>query len=264
MDTDACEERMRALECYHMLRVPPGAWIVLRVDGRSFSRFTAQHFQKPFDAQFHALMVQTASALLRELQGVYAYTESDEISLLLHHEWDLFDRELEKIVSLSAATASAAFTLASQHMVQFDSRVWLGPRDEQVIDYFRWRQEDATRCGLNGTCYWLLRQQGQRAQTATAALNHLSVAAKNELLFQNGINFNDLPAWQRRGTGIRWETYEKTGFDPKHQRATIATRRRIAVDEDLPMKDAYATYMRDLLELPYGRPLIREKRSQAS
>jgi tRNA(His) 5'-end guanylyltransferase len=27
-------------------------------------------------------------------------------------------------------------------------------------------------------------------------------AEKNELLFQYGINFNDLPAWQKRGAGI--------------------------------------------------------------
>jgi tRNA(His) guanylyltransferase len=79
MDRDDFEKRMRALEYFHSLRVLPGAWVVLRVDGRGFSRFTEAHYEKPFDPAFHALMLQTARTLLEELQGIYAYTESDEI-----------------------------------------------------------------------------------------------------------------------------------------------------------------------------------------
>ena len=30
----------------------------------------------------------------------------------------------------------------------------------------------------------------------------MSVSQKNELLFQAGINFNDLPTWQKRGIGF--------------------------------------------------------------
>jgi tRNA(His) 5'-end guanylyltransferase len=43
-------------------------------------------------------MVETAKALLSELDGIYAYTESDEISVLFPPDCDLFDRSLEKIV----------------------------------------------------------------------------------------------------------------------------------------------------------------------
>jgi tRNA(His) 5'-end guanylyltransferase len=46
MDRDTFEQRMRALEYFHSLRVLPGAWVVLRVDGRSFSRFTEAHYHK--------------------------------------------------------------------------------------------------------------------------------------------------------------------------------------------------------------------------
>jgi tRNA(His) 5'-end guanylyltransferase len=51
----------------HALTVPPGMWVVIRVDGRSFSRFTANRFDKPFDPKFSELMVDTAKALLVEL-----------------------------------------------------------------------------------------------------------------------------------------------------------------------------------------------------
>ncbi|GLY76657.1 hypothetical protein Airi01_049240 [Actinoallomurus iriomotensis] len=34
------ENRMRSLEWFHSLAVLPGAWTIIRVDGRGFSRFT--------------------------------------------------------------------------------------------------------------------------------------------------------------------------------------------------------------------------------
>src|SRR5689334_11800238 len=114
MKPDDFEQRLRALEYFHSLRLLPGAWAVVRVDGRGFSHFTEAHFEKPFDPAFHTLMVQTAKALLTELQGMYAYTESDEISVLFRPDWNLFDREVEKIVSISAGIASATFTQSSQ------------------------------------------------------------------------------------------------------------------------------------------------------
>lgn len=248
MDRDDFEKRMRALEYFHSLRVLPGAWVVLRVDGRGFSRFTEAHYEKPFDPAFHALMLQTARTLLEELQGIYAYTESDEISILFRPEWRMFDREVEKLVSISAGIARATFTLASRQPAHFDSRLWLGVDVAQVIDYFQWRQADAARCALNGWCYWTLRKAGKSVAAATTALKHQTVAAKNELLFQHGINFNDVPVWQRRGSGLSWETYEKTGYDPIQQKEVTTSRRRIQVSEELPMKEAYGDWLRQIID----------------
>lgn len=60
---------MRALEYYHTLKLLPGTWTVLRVDGRGFSHLTAEHFEKPFDERFHQGMVTTAQAMREEFQG---------------------------------------------------------------------------------------------------------------------------------------------------------------------------------------------------
>ena len=107
--------------------------------------------------------------------------------------------------------------------------------------------EDAHRNALNGHCYWLLRQQGKSATQATAALLHLSVAQKNALLFQAGINFNDVPLWHKRGVGIYWETYEKSACNPKTGEPVTAVRRRLRVDYELPMKERYSAFMTALL-----------------
>lgn len=245
MNSDTFEARMRALEYFHSLRVLPGAWIVIRVDGHGFSRLTATGFEKPFDLRFHDLMTRTARALLEGLGALYAYTESDEISVLLPRAWELFSREVEKIVSLSAGLASATFTHAAGTPAHFDSRLWLGVDEEQVVDYFRWRQADAARCALNGWCYWTLRGAGRSTAEATRALEHQSVGFKNELLFQQGINFNNLPAWQRRGTGLYWESYRKEGFNPQTGQQVWAERRRVKVEESLPLGENYDRFVRD-------------------
>jgi tRNA(His) guanylyltransferase len=159
-----------------------------------------------------------------------------------------FDRKLEKVVSLSAGIASAAFTQACGAPVHFDSRVWLGADAALVVDYFRWRQAEAARCALHGWCYWTLRQAGRSVTEATVALQGASVSDKNELHFQHGINFNDLPTWQRRGVGLYWQEYRKAGYDPQQQRAVRAIRHRLTVDQVLPLKDAYAQWLSNLLQ----------------
>jgi len=247
MDNNTFEQRMRELEYFHNQRLLPGLWVVVRVDGRGFSGFTEARFEKPFDIKFHHLMLQTTQALLDQMHGIYAYTESDEISVLFPQNWDFFDRSLEKIVSISASIATATFTQAAGEAVNFDSRVWLGADNATVADYFSWRQADATRCALNSCAYWTLRQQGKTARKATSELERQSVAFKNELLFQNGINFNDLPAWQRRGTGLYWEEYAKVGYNPIENKEVTVMRRRIKIDETLPMKEDYRDFIYQIL-----------------
>jgi tRNA(His) 5'-end guanylyltransferase len=253
------EAAMRSREWFHGLAVPPGMWTVIRVDGRSFSRLTAEHFDKPFDPKFNDLMVRTAEALLREFEGRYAYTQSDEISVLLAPGHDLFDRSVEKLVSISVAVASSTFTLELQAAAQFDSRLWIGATTDDVADYFSWRTADSARNALNGWCYWTLRKDGMSARAATSKLDGLSVAEKNELLFQRGVNFNDMPSWQRRGVGLRWETYTKVGFDPIRQVQVEATRRRVAVDRELPMGDEYRRQIERMCGLTAPSDRIQEK-----
>lgn len=61
--------------------------------------------------------------------------------------------------------------------------------------------------------------------------------------FQHGINFNDVPAWQKRGTGVYWESYEKEGFNPKLGQPVAVTRRRLKIDRDLPLAEDYAAFI---------------------
>ncbi len=116
-------------------------------------------------------------------RAAYGYTQSDEISLLLHHDKDTFGRKTRKLESVFAGDTSATFSLLLGDLAAFDARVSQLPSLDLVVHYFRWRSQDAHRNSLNGHCYWTLRHQGRKAREAADSLLALSVAAKNELLF---------------------------------------------------------------------------------
>jgi tRNA(His) guanylyltransferase len=150
---------------------------------------------------------------------------------------------VEKLVSISAGVASASFSVAAGFAGVFDSRIWLGTSGNDVADYFSWRQADATRCALNGWCYWTLRAEGETARAATKTLDGLDRSGRNELLFARGINVNDVPSWQRRGVGLRFEDFEREGFDPVRQASVSTTRRRVAIDRELPTGEEYRAFV---------------------
>jgi tRNA(His) guanylyltransferase len=251
MKFDDLDQKMRVFETALDLCVVPGLYMVARLDGRSFTRLTKEvhKFEAPFDQRFRDLMVETAEHLMNDcgFNVVYGYTECDEISLLFALEENSFGRKLRKLVSILAGEASARFTLLLGALACFDCRISQLPGVALVVDYFRWRNEDAHRNALNAHCYWFLRKQGKTVGEATATLSGMSVAAKNELLFSSGINFNDLPLWQRRGVGLYWEEYERPAENPVTGEKMVARRRRIRRDLELPMKDDYSTFLRNLI-----------------
>jgi len=235
------DNRMRVFETTSDQCVLPGIYMVARIDGRHFHTLTKEtgKFEVPFDEKFRDLMIGTVEHLMKNsgFSFLYGYTESDEISLLFSLETQDFGRKLRKLNSILAGEASAKFSLLYGDIGVFDCRISQLPQQKDVIDYFRWRNEDACRNALNAWCYWTLRKEGQNKNAATKAIEGVSVADKNELLFQRGINFNNLPLWQKRGVGFYWENYDKNG----------AVRRRLKVDKELPQGDAYGEFISNFL-----------------
>ena len=204
MHFDDLDAKMRTFEEAHDHCVMPGIYMVARIDGRGFTKLTKEvhQFDAPYDQRFRDMMLDTIEHLMTcGFNITYAYTQSDEISLLFTLNEQTFGRKMRKYESILAGEVSAKFSLLLGALAAFDCRISQLPNVENVIDYFRWRQEDAHRNALSGHCYWLLRKQGQSVNEATNALSGMSTAEKNELLWQAGINFNELPAWQRRGMG---------------------------------------------------------------
>ncbi len=148
-------------------------------------------------------MIETVKHLMNcGFKIIYGYTQSDEISLLFDSNDITFQKKERKLNSVLAGEASAKFSLLLSDIGVFDCRLCELPNNTLVVDYFRWRNEDAHRNALNSHCYWSLRKEGMSPNEATKKLSGISITEKNELLFQKGINFNELPNWQKRGIGI--------------------------------------------------------------
>ena len=221
-------------------------YLAARLDGRSFTRLTKEvcQFEAPFDVRFRDMMVETTKALMNSgFRIVYGFTESDEISLLFHPDDNTFGRKVRKINSTLAGEASAAFSLLLGKAATFDCRVIPLPSRERVADYFAWRQEDAHRNSLNAWCYWTLRKEGCSVSEATAALEGKSVPYKNELLFQRGINYNDLPAWQKRGIGVTFEDVPKEGYNPLTKETVLTSRRELVANLELKLGEEYRQFI---------------------
>ena len=150
MSFDRLDQRMRAFETQGDRAVPPGVFIVARIDGRSFTRLTReqQDFDAPFDARFRDCMIATTRRLFGCGFGVvYGYTQSDEISLLLRRDDNTFGRKLRKLCSVLAGEASAAFTSALGSPGAFDCRVSQLPTDRDVIDQSASQKSSRRGCG---------------------------------------------------------------------------------------------------------------------
>lgn len=252
MNFDEFDRQMRVYEESLDQYILPDMYIAARLDGRSFTRLTKEicKFEAPFDERFRDMMIATVHTLMERsgFRIVYGYTESDEISLLFHPEEKTFSRKVRKLNTTLAGEASAAFSLLLGQAATFDCRIIPLPNLKRVADYFAWRQEDSHRNSLNAHCYWALRRDGLSKQAATDQLTGKSVAFKNELLFQHGINFNDLPAWQWRGAGVYYTSRTKEGFNPLTNERVTAERRVLFTDLELPIGDKYREFVLDLIK----------------
>lgn len=198
--------------------------VAIRIDGKAFHTFT-RGFHKPFDEVLIKSMQETMKYLCENIQGcVLGYTQSDEITLILVDYKKLtssawFDYEVQKICSIAASMATMAFnkffrdnvgdylyenyddqyladyieTLqnAVDNGAMFDARCFNIPKEE-VTNLIYWRQLDASRNSIQ--------MVGQANFSHKELQNKSCNDIQDMLMTQKGINWNDLPTYQKRGS----------------------------------------------------------------
>jgi tRNA(His) guanylyltransferase len=188
--------------------LPRRTYSILRIDGKCFSKYT-KGLERPFDQKLINDMDETACFLCENIQGSkFAYVQSDEISILLTDFDSLstsawFDGNIQKMASVSASLAIAKFNeLRPGKLAMFDSRVFTIPSPIEVDNYFIWRQEDCVRNSISSLAQSLYSHK----ELENKNCNHMQ-----EMCFQKGHNWNDLPVKHKRGRVIIKNTYEKNG-----------------------------------------------------
>jgi tRNA(His) 5'-end guanylyltransferase len=84
-------------------------YTIVRIDGHDFSKWT-KGFTKPFDEFIVRAISETSKALMDEFKAVVAYSQSDEITLILLPDDNLiYSGRIQKITSLMASFASMTF-----------------------------------------------------------------------------------------------------------------------------------------------------------
>jgi tRNA(His) 5'-end guanylyltransferase len=183
-------------------------------------------FNKPFDDNLSNVMDVATIELCKYLNPKFAYTQSDEISLVFTDIENIdselvFDGKVQKLCSISASKVTAAFnknmlqllaiSMPCEELVAkiltyelpqidavFDSRVFIIPDFREVSNYFIWRQQDCTRNSVS---------MAASANFSHKMLEGKSSEEKQEMLFQEkGINWNDYLPKYKRGTVIKKQT----------------------------------------------------------
>lgn len=187
-------DRMKLYERAHDIALPPRMPLIVRVDGRAFHSWT-RGFERPFDFTLIDWMDNVAISLCKEIAGAQmAYVQSDEVSVLVHnykrHETEPWVKNrLQKITSLAASIAASTMTLLAERVAEFDARAFVLPESE-VANYFLWRQQDATRNSI---------QMLARSVYSHKQCDGKSQSELQEMCWQKGENWNDLPAHLKRG-----------------------------------------------------------------
>lgn len=180
---------------------------------------------KPFDILFSNAMDEAAKAIGKEFNAKMIYTQSDEISILLTDIENIesqlpFDGKIQKLCSIGATVVANAFNkyfiinkvlhtdyeickeVEEFKFAEFDARVFMIPDFREVSNYFVWRQKDCTRNSISMAAH------ATKGIGPSLILNKSSNELQ-ELLFQNGINWNDYPEKFKRGVVIARELYQK-------------------------------------------------------
>ena len=100
----------RGLADYKLL---PGSYVIVMLDGRSFSKLIKNKFEKPFDNNFINMMNETAKYVCSNVEGAkFGYVQSDEISLILSDVKDpMFGGRVQKLTSVIASMYDLTFVI---------------------------------------------------------------------------------------------------------------------------------------------------------
>lgn len=216
--------------------------VILRADGRYFSKYTKQlKLEKPFDERLRDIFINVSRDLMAEFNPRYIYTFSDEINILL--EDVPFNGRIEKLDSVFASFIASSFMkhlmkssdkfsvdIDTLKIPSFDCRIIMAY--DNIKDYFKARQNEAWRNCLNSYAQAILNKNHSSKHTAEI-LYKLNKSEINDLIYENGINIAHVPTWHKRGVAVYKIQKESVGINPKTGQKNISMKNIIYTDTEV-------------------------------
>ena len=232
-------DRMKSYEAVYDASLPESTPTILRLDGHTFSKFTA-HFNKPFDPRIHDAMVATCKDLLHSYpSATVAYTQSDEITLVFPEGVNSFNNRVQKIASLAASLTSVRFNFHLAEAIEnsaldstrqkqvlgiahFDARLFTVPSVEEALNCLLWRcRGDAVRNAVNSFARSLFTTKELQGKKTVEVLEMMEK--------QKGVVYEEsVPAWAVAGTLVKRELVMVEGLNEKTGERVSTSRTRVA------------------------------------
>lgn len=184
-----------------------GQPLVCRLDGKNFHTFT-KGLKRPYDERLTNLMVAVTKSLVDAFGATVGYTQSDEITLVWYTPADSqvdypFSGRFQKLDSLLAGFASAKFTKwlgtylpeKDDWTPYFDCRSFVVPSLQEAYHVVLWRQLDATKNAISMAAQSMFSHKELQGLTGKMM--------QEKMWAERGVNFNDYPAFFKRGTFVR-------------------------------------------------------------
>ncbi|XP_022950282.1 tRNA(His) guanylyltransferase 1-like [Cucurbita moschata] len=222
-------------------KLMPSTWIVIRIDGCHFHRFSEVHvFEKPNDEHALNLMNSCAVAVMEKLPDlVFSYGVSDEYSFVLKKDSQIYGRRASEIVSIIVSLFSSLYVMKwseffphkeLKYPPSFDGRAVCYPSREILQDYLAWRQVDCHINNQYNTCFWELVKSGKSKSEAQAYLKGTQALEKERMLnLQFNILYNELPLMFRQGSSSFWEKEDVTAAVDKNPDDSEISKRKVVV-----------------------------------
>lgn len=203
---DSLGDRMKVYEgMYTGYRVPFDQYLIVRLDGNGFSKYT-KPFDRVFDERIWLAMTTTTTALVDYTNAILGYTQSDEITLVFGKTEKQFEHlyggKISKLNSILASFASTKFNASIDHpkgkeapLAIFDARAFGVPTAGEVANNVLWRIQDCRRNSVSSLFRWTAGHKKMQGLSSTSMIEIL----RDEY----GVNWEDQPEIFRFGTFVR-------------------------------------------------------------
>lgn len=149
--------RMKSYEKYYDSEIDLTKPIVVRVDGKRFSKYTSK-IEKPYSIELWSSMYDTMNQVCDKIHADVAYYQSDEVTFIFLPKADtgkvsvVYGGRIQKMASVIASMFTAHFSknIAEHNLnvpehAYFDARIFNVPSIGEATNNLLWRIKDAER-----------------------------------------------------------------------------------------------------------------------